>query len=116
VINRRAKLDMALVRKIFTFVGFIASLLNVAQVEAAGVTTRASAMQLAHGGVLTGHFEFDMAIVLTFLGMMTYSLLLPENSPKGLARRMIQSLAVLLGVTGIFFAVIGLRNLVLGTL
>lgn len=66
---------------------------------------------LAHGGFLTGHWEFDFAILLTFFAFMSYSFLLPADAPRGIRRW------VVLGCTGAFalgaitLAVIGFRSL-----
>lgn len=66
---------------------------------------------LAHGGLLTGHWEFDLAILATFLAVVSYSFLLPADAPQGKGRW------VILGITGAFalgavtLAAIGLRSL-----
>jgi len=65
----------------------------------------------AHGGVLTGHWEFDLALLCAFLAVVAYSFLIPENAPRGAGRIVIQAVALLLFVGAIALAVIGFRNL-----
>ena len=65
----------------------------------------------AHGGILTGHWEFDLAIALVFFAVISYSFLLPADAPQGGARIMIQSVAVLFFVGALVLAVVGFRNL-----
>jgi hypothetical protein len=70
-----------------------------------------SAIPPEHGGILTGHWEFDLAIACLFLAIVTYSFLLPADAPRGVGR------VAILGMTGIFcaaaltLAVIGFRSL-----
>lgn len=65
----------------------------------------------AHGGILTGHWEFDLAIALVFFAVISYSFLLPADAPKGVVRVGIQSVAVLFLVGALVLAVVGFRNL-----
>jgi hypothetical protein len=64
-----------------------------------------------HGGILTGHWEFDLAIALVFFAVISYSFLLPVDAPKGGARVAIQSVAILFFVGALVLAVVGFRNL-----
>lgn len=69
------------------------------------------APHMAHGGLITGHWEFDLAILLVFFAFLSYSFLLPSDAPEGKGRWAI------LGVTGAFafgavlLAVLGFRSL-----
>lgn len=65
----------------------------------------------AHGGILTGHWEFDLAIALVFFAVISYSFLLPADAPQGSARVAIQSVAILFFVSALVLAVVGLRNI-----
>lgn len=65
----------------------------------------------AHGGVLTGHWEFDLALAMVFFAVISYSFLLPVDAPKGGGRLAIQSVAVLFFVGALVMAIVGFRNL-----
>jgi hypothetical protein len=65
----------------------------------------------AHGGVLTGHWEFDLALAMLFFAIVSYSFLLPTDAPKSGGRIVIQSVAVLFFVGALALAIIGFRNL-----
>lgn len=65
----------------------------------------------AHSGVLTGHWEFDLALAMIFFAAITYSFLLPADAPKGGGRIAIQSVAVVLFIGAIVLAIVGFRNL-----
>lgn len=66
---------------------------------------------LDHGGVLTGHWEFDLALAMVFFAIVSYSFLLPADAPKGVGRIAIQSIALLFFVGALILAVVGFRNL-----
>lgn len=66
---------------------------------------------LDHGGVLTGHWEFDLALAMIFFAVISYSFLLPTDAPKGVGRIAIQSIALLFFVGALILAVVGFRNL-----
>jgi hypothetical protein len=66
----------------------------------------------AHGGILTGHIEFDVALLLFVLGMMTSSILFLDQPPRGVARRIVLSLIAVFVAAGIISAIIGFRSLV----
>jgi len=38
------------------------------------------AARVAHGGVLTGHWEFDLALFLVLMAVVAYSFLLPADA------------------------------------
>lgn len=65
----------------------------------------------AHGGVLTGHWEFDLALLCVFLAVVAYSFLLPADAPRGVLRNVIQLVALLFFVSALVLAVVGFRNL-----
>lgn len=65
----------------------------------------------AHGGVLTGHWEFDLALAMVFFAVISYSFLLPADAPKGGGRLLIQSLAIAFFAGAIVLAIVGFRNL-----
>ncbi|MCC7164844.1 MAG: hypothetical protein IT331_20275 [Anaerolineae bacterium] len=71
-------------------------------------------IRTAHGGILTGHWEFDLAIALLFFAVICYSFLLPQDAPRGAGRMIIYGgvIACLIGA-GIL-AVLGFRSLALG--
>lgn len=64
-----------------------------------------------HGSVLTGHWEFDLAIALVFFAVIAYSFLLPADAPKGLGRIVIQMVAALFFLGAVVMAVVGFRSL-----
>lgn len=64
-----------------------------------------------HGGVLTGHWEFDLAIGCLFLALVSYSFLLPADAPRGLGRAIILTLTILFCTAAIILAVLGFRSL-----
>lgn len=66
---------------------------------------------LDHGGVLTGHWEFDLAIALVFFAVIAYSFLLPADSPKGVGRIIIQIVALAFFLGALALLVVGFRNL-----
>jgi hypothetical protein len=68
----------------------------------------------AHGGVLTGHWEFDLAIALVFLAVVCYSFLLPQDAPRGGGRVAIYAGVVMCLVGAGVLAVLGFRSLALG--
>jgi hypothetical protein len=65
----------------------------------------------AHGGVLTGHWEFDLAIAMVFFAVVAYSFLLPADAPTGAGRVVIQGIAVLFFLGALVMAVVGFRSL-----
>lgn len=65
----------------------------------------------AHGGILTGHWEFDLAIAMVFFAIISYSFLLPVDAPTGGGRVAIQAVAVAFFVGALVMAVVGFRNL-----
>lgn len=65
----------------------------------------------AHSGVLTGHWEFDLALAMIFFALISYSFLLPADAPKGRGRMAIQVVAVLFFVGAIVMAIAGFRSL-----
>lgn len=65
----------------------------------------------AHGGVLTGHWEFDLALLLVVLAVVAYSFLLPEDAPRGVGRLLIQAVALLFFAGALTLAVVGFRSL-----
>lgn len=65
----------------------------------------------AHGGVLTGHWEFDLAILFVFLAVVAYSFLLPADAPRGVGRFVIITIAALFFFGALAMAVLGFRNL-----
>lgn len=67
--------------------------------------------ETAHGGVLTGHWEFDLALAMVFFAVLSYSFLLPADSPKGVGRLVIQSVAILFFAGAVILAIVGFRNL-----
>jgi hypothetical protein len=64
-----------------------------------------------HGGFLTGHWEFDLALVLIFFAVISYSFLLPADAPKGTGRRVIQAVAAVFFAGALVLAVVGFRSL-----
>lgn len=73
--------------------------------------TRFGFAPTAHGGVLTGHWEFDLALFFVLMAVVAYSFLLPVDAPRGIGRRLIQMMAALFFVGALALAVIGFRNL-----
>ena len=69
------------------------------------------AARVAHGGVLTGHWEFDLALFLVLMAVVAYSFLLPADAPRGIGRTIITAAAALFFVGALALAVIGFRNL-----
>lgn len=69
---------------------------------------------VAHGGVLTGDWEFDLAIACVFFAVISYSFLLPADAPRGVGRAMIYGIAVVCLVGALVLAVMGLRSVALG--
>ncbi|HZQ06626.1 MAG TPA: hypothetical protein VFD70_08605 [Anaerolineae bacterium] len=65
----------------------------------------------AHGGILTGHWEFDLALLLTLLAVVAYSFLLPADAPRGVGRLLIQSVSFLFFAGALILAVLGFRSL-----
>lgn len=65
----------------------------------------------AHGGVLTGHWEFDLAIALVFFAVVVYSFLLPADAPKGGGRLLIQAFALAFFIGALVMAIMGFRSL-----
>lgn len=65
----------------------------------------------AHGGILTGHWEFDLAIALVFFAIISYSFLLPADAPRGIGRIAIQTVAGLFFVGALVLAIVGFRSL-----
>ena len=68
-------------------------------------------MPPAHGGVLTGHWEFDLALFMVLMAVVAYSFLMPADAPRGAGRVVIQIIAVLFFIAALALAVIGFRNL-----
>lgn len=66
---------------------------------------------VAHGGVLTGHWEFDLALLCVFLAVVAYSFLLPADAPQGIMRNVIQLVALFFFVSALVLAAVGFRNL-----
>jgi hypothetical protein len=73
--------------------------------------TRAVAPASLHGGILTGHWEFDLALLLILLAIVAYSFLLPEDAPRGRGRYAIQGVAGLFFLGALVLAIIGFRSL-----
>ena len=69
---------------------------------------------VAHGGALTGHWEFDLAISLVFFAIISYSFLLPVDAPRGLGRLVIYGMAILCFIGALVLAVTGFRSVALG--
>ena len=67
-----------------------------------------------HGGVLTGHWEFDLAIALLFLAVVCYSFLLPQDAPRGAGRMVIYGGVVACLIGAGLLAVLGFRSIALG--
>ncbi|MBI4670868.1 MAG: hypothetical protein HY741_04260 [Chloroflexi bacterium] len=65
----------------------------------------------AHGGLLTGHWEFDLALLSLLLAVFAYSFLVPEDAPRGAGRVVIQGVALFFFVGALVLAVVGFRNL-----
>ncbi len=65
----------------------------------------------AHSGVLTGHWEFDLALAMIFFAVVAYSFLLPADAPQGGGRIVIQSIAVVFLIGAVVMAIVGFRNL-----
>jgi hypothetical protein len=68
-------------------------------------------VRAAHGGVLTGHWEFDLALFMVLMAVVAYSFLLPSDAPRGIGRVIIQMIAALFFVGALALAVVGFRNL-----
>lgn len=69
---------------------------------------------VAHGGALTGHWEFDLAILSVFLGIIAYSFLLPHDAPQGVGRMLIYTLTIGFLFGALILAVLGFRSVALG--
>lgn len=69
---------------------------------------------IAHGGALTGHWEFDLAIALVFFAIVSYSFLLPADAPRGGGRLVIYGMAILCFIGALLLAVMGFRSVALG--
>jgi hypothetical protein len=69
---------------------------------------------VAHGGALTGHWEFDLAITCVFFAIISYSFLLPADAPRGIGRIAIYGIAIVFFIGALILAVMGLRSLALG--
>ncbi|GEM_PF-3060484 len=67
--------------------------------------------RVAHGGVLTGHWEFDLALFLVLMAVVAYSFLLPADAPRGIGRIVILTVAALFFIGALALAALGLRNL-----
>jgi hypothetical protein len=67
-----------------------------------------------HAGILTGHWEFDLAIALVFLAVICYSFLLPQDAPRGNGRIVIYSGVLVCLIGAGVLAVLGFRSLALG--
>lgn len=65
----------------------------------------------AHGGILTGHWEFDLALFLVLMAVVAYSFLLPADAPRGIGRIIILVAAALFFASALALAVLGFRNL-----
>ncbi len=68
-------------------------------------------IRFAHGGILTGHWEFDTAILLILFSVVAYSFLLPVDAPRGTRRTLIQSASAACFVGALVMAVLGFRSL-----
>ncbi len=68
-------------------------------------------IDVAHNGILTGHWEFDLAIMFVLLSVVAYSFLLPADAPRGVGRALISSVAVVFFAAALILAVVGFRNL-----
>lgn len=64
-----------------------------------------------HYGVLTGHWEFDLAILMIFFSIIAYSFLLPANAPRGTGRVLIQTASFSFFIGALILAVLGFRSL-----
>ncbi len=64
-----------------------------------------------HGGILTGHWEFDLALLMVLLAVVAYSFLLPADAPRGMGRLVIQGTAILFFMGALVLAVVGFRSL-----
>lgn len=71
-------------------------------------------MVVAHSGVLTGHWEFDLALLFVFLAIINYSFLLPQDAPRGIGRIAIYIVSFAFLVGALVLAVVGFRGLVEG--
>lgn len=69
---------------------------------------------VAHGGALTGHWEFDLAIVLVFFAIISYSFLMPADAPQGIGRAVIYGAVGLCFIGALVLAVMGFRSVALG--
>lgn len=69
---------------------------------------------VAHGGALTGHWEFDLAIVSVFFAILSYSFLLPGDAPRGIGRVLIYGVSALFFIGALTLAVFGFRSVSLG--
>lgn len=69
---------------------------------------------VAHGGALTGHWEFDLAIVSVFFAILSYSFLLPGDAPQGIGRAVIYGAVSLCFIGALVLAVMGFRSVALG--
>lgn len=68
-------------------------------------------VRAAHGGILTGHWEFDLALFFVLLAVVAYSFLLPADAPRGIGRVIIIFIAALFFVGALALTVFGFRNL-----
>ena len=68
-------------------------------------------IELNHYGILTGHWEFDLAILMVFFAVIAYSFLLPVNAPRGAGRVMIQTASLSFFIGALVLAVLGFRSL-----
>lgn len=64
-----------------------------------------------HGGILTGHWEFDTAILLGFFALISFSFLLPVDAPRGVGRRIIQATTITLASIALILVIAGFRSL-----
>lgn len=69
---------------------------------------------VAHGGALTGHWEFDLAITCVFFAIISYSFLLPADAPRGIGRVVIYGAVGLCFIGALVLAVMGFRSVALG--
>lgn len=73
-----------------------------------------SSIVVAHGGVFTGHWEFDLAIACAFFAVVSYSFLLPADAPRRMGRAVIYGVAALCLIVALVLAAMGLRSMALG--
>lgn len=71
----------------------------------------AGVMTPEHGGILTGHWEFDTALLLGFFALMSYSFLIPADAPRGVGRRVIQATTITLASIALLLVIAGFRSL-----